>query len=98
MSLFGLFCNAQDVQIESFATGFNMPVSIKNAGDSRLFVVEKQGLIKILNDDGTVESTPFLDINNLVVDIVDPNDERGLLGLAFHPDYATNGLLLCKLY
>ncbi|RKE95058.1 PQQ-dependent sugar dehydrogenase [Ichthyenterobacterium magnum] len=91
MSLIGLFCNAQDIQIESFATGFNMPVSIKNAGDSRLFVVEKQGLIKILNDDGSVEATPFLNIDNLVVDITDPNDERGLLGLTFHPNYVTNG-------
>jgi glucose/arabinose dehydrogenase len=80
------------ILIESFATGFDRPVNIKNAGDDRLFVVEQPGLVQILNANGTVNNTPFLDIQSLVVNIGGIGDERGLLGLAFHPQYATNGL------
>ena len=82
---------AQTIDIQSFATGFTMPVSIKHAGDDRLFVVEKSGYIQILNTDGSVNPTPFLDIDNLVVNIGGIGDERGLLGLTFHPNYSTNG-------
>ncbi|HJS01202.1 MAG TPA: PQQ-dependent sugar dehydrogenase [Flavobacterium sp.] len=81
------FSVAQTISLQSFATGFSSPLEITNAGDSRLFVVEKGGLIKILNDNGTVNTTPFLDVSLLV----STTSERGLLGLAFHPDYATNG-------
>ena len=78
---------SQSVVLESFGPSFNSPVEIKNAGDERLFVVEKSGKIKILNSDGTVNSTPFLDIE----DRVSTNaNERGLLGLAFHPNYPEN--------
>jgi len=56
----------------------------------RLFVVEKKGFIRILRGN-TIEKTPFLDISKLVQ--LDPRDngEQGLLGLAFHPDFANNG-------
>jgi glucose/arabinose dehydrogenase len=78
---------SQTISLQSFATGFASPVEITNAGDSRLFVVQKGGLIRILNADGTVNATPFLNLSSLVT----TNSERGLLGLAFHPNYATNG-------
>ena len=78
---------SQSIILESFGPSFNTPVEIKNAGDDRLFVVEKSGKIKILNSDGSVNSTPFLDIE----DKVSTNaNERGLLGLAFHPNYPEN--------
>lgn len=79
---------AQDIELESFASGFNRPVNIKHAGDDRLFVMEQDGIIKIVNSDGTVETTNFLDIDDRVRSI---GNEQGLLGLAFHPDFATNG-------
>lgn len=82
------FCFGQDLELESFASGFNRPVNIKHAGDDRLFVVEQDGIIKIVNSDGTVETTNFLDIDNIVGSI---GNEQGLLGLAFHPNFATNG-------
>jgi len=82
------FCFAQDLELESFASGFNRPVNIKHAGDDRLFVVEQDGIIKIVNSDGTVETTNFLDIDNIVGST---GNEQGLLGLAFHPNFATNG-------
>lgn len=78
---------SQSISLQPFATGFSEPVEIVNAGDSRLFVVEQGGRIKILNADKTVNPTVFLDISGLVTF----GGEQGLLGLAFHPDYATNG-------
>lgn len=80
-----------NIELSSVASGFDMPVSIKNAGDSRLFVVEQDGRIKIINSDGSVNATSFLDINTLVFDNFGIGDERGLLGLAFHPNYSSNG-------
>ncbi len=82
------YSNSQTIGLETFATGFASPLEITNAGDSRLFVVEKGGKIKILNSNGTTNSTDFLNISTLV----STNSERGLLGLAFHPNYVSNGL------
>ncbi|MGB3590628.1 MAG: PQQ-dependent sugar dehydrogenase [Nonlabens sp.] len=77
---------AQSVNLQPVGTGFQAPVDIKNAGDSRLFIVEQNGLIKILNSDGTVPSQPFLNISNLI----STGGERGLLSMAFPQDYATS--------
>ncbi len=76
-----------DFGLETFATGFSRLVDITNCGDDRLFVVEKDGRIRIIEADGTVLSTPFLDIDPRVKS----GGELGLLGLAFHPDYLENG-------
>lgn len=56
------------------------------SGDARLFVVEQSGRIRILVD-GELKAEPFLDLS----DRISTGGERGLLGLAFHPGYATNG-------
>jgi glucose/arabinose dehydrogenase len=85
--LLSLFGKAQNIALQSFATGFNSPVEITNAGDSRLFIVQKGGLIRILNSNGTINTTPFLNLSS----IISSTGERGLLGLAFHPNYSTNG-------
>ncbi|NNC69219.1 MAG: T9SS type A sorting domain-containing protein [Flavobacteriaceae bacterium] len=90
--LFTSFLLAQpQVHLKSFATGLDKPVCIKHAGDERLFVIEQDGLIQIINSDGSQNSTPFLDIRTRVFDIFNIGEERGLLGLAFHPNYASNG-------
>ncbi len=73
--------------VEEFATGFAAATDVTNAGDSRLFVSEEAGLIRIVQNDGTVLTTPFLDIT----DRVDTGFQQGLLSLTFDPDYATNG-------
>lgn len=75
---------------EVIAPGLSRPVQVTHAGDgsNRLFVVEQRsGQIKIIKD-GAVLPTPFLDIGSLIT--IDEN-EQGLLGLAFHPDYKNNG-------
>lgn len=79
---------AQDISLESFATGLSSPVNIKHAGDDRLFAVERSGIIKVINTDGSVNDINFLDINDRVTDL---SGEQGLLAMAFHPNYATNG-------
>jgi glucose/arabinose dehydrogenase len=69
---------------------FNQPVGIVNSGDgtNRLFVIEQAGIIRVFENSQTVaESTVFLNISNQVVF----SGEQGLLGLAFHPNYAING-------
>ncbi len=68
------------------------PVSLTHAGDGsgRLFVVDQIGQIRII-ENGVLLATPFLDVS---AKLPPPNaffDERGLLGLTFHPNYATNG-------
>lgn len=86
---------AQVVKIETLAQGLLYPVCIQNSGlpgDDRLFVLEKRGRIKIVNrNTGFVNPVPFLDIYNKVYPVSTQFDERGLLGLAFHPNYASNG-------
>ena len=89
ISVFTFSANAQTIALQSFATGFSSPLEITHpVNDSRLFVVQQRGLIRILNSNGTINSTPFL---NLVGTVSSSGSERGLLGLAFHPNYATNG-------
>lgn len=76
------------VNLRLFASGFTRPVDIAHAGDDRLFIVEQRGFIKIINAAGQVLPTPFLDIDARVNSGA---NERGLLGLAFHPEYSNNG-------
>ncbi len=74
-------------EIEVVVTGLSSPVFVTSpVGDDRLFVVEKTGYVRIVENE-TLVTTPFLDIH----DLVSAGGEQGLLGLAFHPDYATNG-------
>jgi glucose/arabinose dehydrogenase len=76
--------------LERVASGFSDPTHITHAGDGsgRLFVVERGGRIRIVNPDGSVSAQPFLDISGRVLT---NGLEQGLLGLVFHPEYATNG-------
>jgi len=79
--------NTASLSTELVADGFSRPLFVGSpSGDSRLFVVEQGGLIRIIKD-GVVLPIPFLDIKSRI----SSSGERGLLGLAFHPDYAANG-------
>ncbi len=77
------------ISFQTIATGLISPVDVVNAGDSsgRLFIVEKPGTIRIW-DGTTVLPTPFLNISSMIRAV---GNEQGLLSLAFHPDYKTNG-------
>ena len=80
---------AQTVGITSFATGFSNPTELTHAGDSRMFLVQQGGGIKVINPNGSVNATNFLTITSAKISF--SGNERGLLGLAFHPDFANNG-------
>ena len=69
------------------ARGLSSPVYITHSGDNngRLFVVEQTGRIRVIRK-GVLQSAPFLDLRSKV----STGGERGLLGLAFHPDYSWN--------
>jgi glucose/arabinose dehydrogenase len=73
--------------LETVSDQLTFPVDLASPpGDSRLFIVEKAGRIRVI-ENGALLPSPFLDISVGV----SSNDERGLLGLAFDPDYAANG-------
>jgi hypothetical protein len=78
---------AVTVDVTVAVTGLTGPVEVTNAGDGsvRLFVVEQAGRIRIVRD-GALVDRPFLDISGRIAS----GGERGLLGLAFHPDYPTD--------
>ena len=77
-----------ELALEEVAVGFETPLYVTHAGDgtNRLFVVGKGGLIYVV-EDGEVLDEEFLNVSSLVSD----NSEQGLLGLAFHPKYESNG-------
>lgn len=77
------------VDFKKVASGLTAPVKITNANDKsdRLFVVEQRGTIRVITN-GKLSPGFFLDIRENVVS----GGEKGLLGLAFHPDFSQNGL------
>lgn len=85
---FQLVLNGQEINFQQYATGFVRPVDIQSMGDDRLFIVEQDGYIRIIENGGIVRTGYFLDINARVRST---GNEQGLLGLAFHPNYTTNG-------
>ncbi|MEW6286884.1 MAG: PQQ-dependent sugar dehydrogenase [Chloroflexota bacterium] len=81
------FPNADDFTWALIASGLARPVDLQADGSGRLFVVEKAGRIRII-ENGQLLDAPFLNIEDRVND---SSNEMGLLGLAFHPNYAQNG-------
>ena len=78
------------VTLDQLASGLEPLTQVTNAGDDsgRLFLVERRGSIRVYRD-GAVQPGYFLDMHTMV----EAGNERGLLGLAFHPQFASNGLL-----
>ena len=78
-----------DLQLTDIGVSVSTPLAVRHAGDGsgRLFIVERGGTIQIFQPGVGLLGTPFL---NIVAD-VDTFFEGGLLGLAFHPDFTTNG-------
>jgi glucose/arabinose dehydrogenase len=79
---------ATTVTFVPVASGLSSPVYVTTANDGtgRLFVVEQTGRIRVIKN-GVLLPTPFLDISSQI----STGGERGLLGLAFHPNFRTNG-------
>ena len=79
------------LDLELIAKGLSKPVYLCSPDElnNELFVAEQRGKIIKINSSGEKES--FLDIRKKVATPMFPGDERGLLGMAFHPDYKNNG-------
>jgi glucose/arabinose dehydrogenase len=85
-----LFTEAQTnlIKLVPFSKGYILPLDIENCGDSRLFIVQRKGQIFIADSIGKKRTAPFLDISKR---INSTGNSQGLLGLAFDPNYLTNG-------
>lgn len=83
------------VKLERVAQGLTSPVGLAapNDGSGRLFIVDQIGLIHVLDASGNRLPAPFLDLRGRMQALSPGYDERGLLGLALHPNFAANGRL-----
>lgn len=75
------------------ANNLRNPVLMLHSGDAthRMFIAEQLGLVWVFLRDGSRLETPFLDMSSSVMTTPWPGDERGFLGMAFHPGYRANG-------
>ncbi|MBA2336544.1 MAG: PQQ-dependent sugar dehydrogenase [Acidimicrobiia bacterium] len=81
----------QGLSLETVATGLHQPTAMASApNDPRLFVTERTGMIRVIDQANGLRPEPFLDLTDRVGS---SGIEQGLLGLAFHPDFAVNGRL-----
>ena len=85
----GSVSHAQTLTTQLYMSGLSNPVFVTHAGDGsgRLFVLEQSGRIRVIDSAGNLQATPYLDIDAISAS----GGERGLLGLAFHPDFDNNG-------
>lgn len=82
-----------NLYLKLIAKGFTAPVEIisPDDGSGRIFIVDQAGLINVLTSNGTLLKSPFLDLRSRMIALSSGYEERGLLGLAFHPDFKENG-------
>ncbi|MCS6877203.1 MAG: PQQ-dependent sugar dehydrogenase [Geminicoccaceae bacterium] len=81
--------------LELVAEGFAAPIDLLSLpdGSGRAVVVDQRGVVFLLEGDGRLRDIPFLDLRDKLVFLARGFEERGLLGLAFHPEFARNGRL-----
>nr|WP_303715137.1 PQQ-dependent sugar dehydrogenase [Methanoculleus marisnigri] len=82
-----------EIGLELVAENFTSPLAITapDDGTGRLFVVDQIGVVQVVDANGTTLPEPFLDLRDRMVDLNPTYDERGLLSIAFHPNFSENG-------
>ncbi|MGN6401667.1 MAG: PQQ-dependent sugar dehydrogenase [Flavisolibacter sp.] len=87
------FAASRDIDLQTVADNLVSPVTLAESpdGSHRLFVVDQTGQIWVIDASGHKLQQPFIDISSKMVSLSPFYDERGLLGLAFHPNFKTNG-------
>jgi glucose/arabinose dehydrogenase len=80
------------VQLKLMAEGLAAPIALSSLtdGSGRFLVAEQRGVIRLLEKDGTIASTPFLDIRSQMIHLGEGMEERGITGLALHPRFKEN--------
>lgn len=83
----------RNIDLQLVADNFVSPVGVVAVPDDsqRMVVIDQIGTLRIIDQTGTVPEEPFLDVRDKMVELNPGYDERGLLGLAFHPEYSDNG-------
>jgi glucose/arabinose dehydrogenase len=81
------------VGLQIIVSNLVSPTALTHAhdGSGRFFIADQVGQVRVADNGGNLLPTPYLDVSNRLVTLTPAYDERGLLGLAFHPGYATNG-------
>jgi glucose/arabinose dehydrogenase len=77
--------------LQLVADGFVSPVALAAPGDGRLFIVDQVGVVYVLDQAGNRLPEPLIDLRAQMVDLDETYDERGLLGMALHPEFVANG-------
>jgi len=87
--------NAPVIGLKLIAQGLAAPMEFVSSGDGtgRMFAVDQTGVVKIIDAGGKMIAEPFLNLGDRMIRLSPRYDERGLLGLAFHPDFARSGRL-----
>jgi len=85
----------QNVDLQLVEDGFVSPIGVVPIPDNsgRMIVIDQSGTLWVLDASGSKMTTPFIDLTSRMVTLSPGFDERGLLGVAFHPNYASNGRL-----
>jgi len=83
------------IELQTIAEGLTAPIELADPddGSGRLFVVEQQGIVRVLDGGGKLLEMPLLDLRPHLLELKNDFEERGLLGFALHPDFAANGRL-----
>src|SRR5215470_1404935 len=86
---------AQNLALEPVADGLTAPLQLEEPGDGsgRKFIVQQDGVVRVLGPDGRLAPEPFLDLRPRMLPLEQNFEERGLLGFALHPQFARNGRL-----
>jgi glucose/arabinose dehydrogenase len=87
--------SVSSLELQKLAEGLTAPIDLAdpNDGSGRLFVVEQQGVVSILDNAGALSDQPLLDLRSHLLELEEGFEERGLLGFALHPDFNQNGRL-----
>src|SRR5690606_12646345 len=82
-----------EIKLVEVASGLTHPLAMVSIpdGSGRMAVIEQHGLVRIIDDRGRLRPEPFIDVSAKLPDLKPYFDERGLLRIAFHPNYQENG-------
>lgn len=93
LALTGQLAAAQNLALEPIAEGLTAPIHLEQPddGSGRTFIIQQDGVVRVLGADGKLQAEPFLDLRPRMLPLEQGFEERGLLGFTLHPQFARNG-------